>query len=53
MNSMTYDVWLAEVAELLDVGPADVEEAFSFTREMLYDSGVSPKEAADLIRLNV
>lgn len=45
----SWDQWLAEVAQLLDLEPEDVLALFR-VRELLYNAGAAPKEAADFIR---
>jgi hypothetical protein len=43
--------WLGEVASLLSVDPDVVLDAYYQAKELLYEGGASPREAADFIRL--
>lgn len=52
VNDMTFDAWLREVAQIIGCEPRDVLEMFYQARSLLYEGGVSPREAADFIRIN-
>lgn len=49
---MSWEDWIQEVADILHVEPEEVVDAFYQVRELLYDAGASPREAADFIRVN-
>ena len=49
---MPFDIWLLQVASELGAEPEDILSLYQ-VRELLYDAGASPKEAADFIRVNV
>ena len=52
IGGMSWERWLAEVAEILNMGPGDVLYYYVDTKSLLYDAGASPSEAADFIRQN-
>jgi hypothetical protein len=45
-----YEEWLAEIADLLNCEPEELEEGYSHLRSLLFDTGASASEAADAIR---
>ncbi len=51
MTDDRWRTWLAEVAELLNIEPEEVLASFYQTRELLFETGASPREAADFLRL--
>ncbi len=46
---MSWEQWLYAVAEELNCDPEEILELYR-VRELLFDGGASPKEAADYIR---
>ncbi len=50
--SDSFDEWLSEVADALNIEPEDVFEYFPQAKELLYDTGASAREAADFIRIS-
>lgn len=54
MPSMSWEEWIREVAEILDMTPQEVlyECAHCKPKEHLYEGGASPREAADWLRWN-
>jgi hypothetical protein len=48
-----WEQWIAEVARILGCDEAEIMSVFYQTRELLYDGGASPMEAADWLRAYV
>lgn len=47
---MPYSEWLHELADWLNEEPEAVEDAYPQLRALLYEAGMTPREAADCIR---
>jgi hypothetical protein len=50
MSSMPWELWIAKLENILGCDEAEIMSMFSQTRELLYDGGASPMEAADWLR---
>jgi hypothetical protein len=46
---LTFEAWLAEVAQYLGIEPEDVLETGN-VKSLLYETRASPREAAELIK---